>query len=72
MPTTATVVTSADRKREFPYLEPIKSEMVVILFVFAILTIFFRTTSHIAAISVGPKYIVRNDRPDVAALPTLP
>ncbi len=72
MPTTATIVTSAERKRDLPYLDPIKSDTVVILFAFASLTIFFSTTSHMAAMRVGPMYVVRNDRPEVAALPTLP
>jgi len=49
-----------------------KSDMVVILFSLAMVTIFFKTTHHKEAIRVGPRYIGRKESPEVAALPTLP
>ena len=72
MPTTATIVTRDERNRDLPYLDAMKSDMVVILFSFAIWTIFLRTTHQSAAIIVGPIYIVRKFSPALAAFPTLP
>gem|GEM_PF-4136440 len=43
IPATATTVTSPERKRDFPYLELIKSDIVVILWVLASLITFVRT-----------------------------
>ena len=47
-------------------------DMVVILFSLDMMIIFLRMIHQSDAMSVGPRYIVRNERPEVAALPTLP
>ena len=48
------IVTRAETAREFPYREPMKSEIVVIRWALAIRTTFLRTIHQREAARVGP------------------